>query len=354
MKILNTFLVTLFILFLSQDLMAKSSDIPVEAFFKNPDFTSLQLSPNGKYLAVISSVNKRRNIVLLETANLKNVRPLTGYDKFNVGGFFWANDDSIVYTMDTSGGREAFSLYKVNVQGKPIVKILVDAKFGAFGVRSASVVNSLVNDPDHIIVQYNGRKVTAPDLYKLKVDSRWNLKRNKNRNMKLIAKNPGDVQGWLVDHDGDVRGAVSLNGLKSKFLYKDKGEKDFRVIREFNVTDESINPIGFDFDNKTLYVSSNIGRDTSAIYTYDPEKDTLGDMIYGRDDVDMGVAITNGGILRGNGNATLFFQIVGIHDTGFHVSTEVVHGAGLFQQFIYQCGFAMINVGDDGDIAYFA
>lgn len=268
--------------------MAKSSDIPVEAFFKNPDFTSLQLSPNGKYLAVISSVNKRRNIVLLETANLKNVRPLTGYDKFNVGGFFWANDDSIVYTMDTSGGREAFSLYKVNVQGKPIVKILVDAKFGAFGVRSASVVNSLVNDPDHIIVQYNGRKVTAPDLYKLKVDSRWNLKRNKNRNMKLIAKNPGDVQGWLVDHDGDVRGAVSLNGLKSKFLYKDKGEKDFRVIREFNVTDESINPIGFDFDNKTLYVSSNIGRDTSAIYTYDPEKDTLGDMIYGRDDVDMG------------------------------------------------------------------
>ena len=181
MKILNSLIVTIFILFLAQDLMAKPSDIPVEAFFKNPDYTSLQLSPNGKYLAVLSSVNKRRNIVLLETKNLKNVRPLTGYEKFNVGGFFWANDESIVYTMDTSGGREAFSLYKVNVNGKPRVKILVNATFGASGVRSASVVNRLLNDPDHIIVQFNGRKVTAPDLFKLEVDSRWNIKRNKNK-----------------------------------------------------------------------------------------------------------------------------------------------------------------------------
>lgn len=288
MKILNSLIITIFILFLAQDLMAKASDIPVEAFFKNPDYTSLQLSPNGKYLAVLSSVNKRRNIVLLETANLKNVRPLTGYEKFNVGAFFWANDESVVYTMDTSGGREAFSLYKVNVNGKPKVKILVDAKFGSSGVRSASVVNRLPNDPDHIIVQFNGRKVTAPDLFKLEVDSRWNMKRNKNKGMKLIKKNPGDVQGWLVDHDGDVRGAVSLKGLKSKFFYKNKNEKEFRVIKEFNILDEGLSPLGFGFNNETLYVSSNIGRDTAAIYTYDPDTDKLGEMIYGRDDVDMG------------------------------------------------------------------
>jgi dipeptidyl aminopeptidase/acylaminoacyl peptidase len=288
MKIIYAVITATFILFFSQDLLAKASDNSVEDFFRNPDYTGLQLSPNGKYLAVIASVNNRRNIVLMETANLKNVRPLTGYESSNVGGYFWANDNAIVYTMDTSGGREAFSLYKVNVEGAPRVKILVDAKFGAFGVRSASVVNQLVDDPDHIIVQFNGRKVTAPDLYKLPVESRWNMKRNKNTKMKLIAKNPGDVTGWLVDNDGDVRGAVSLNGLVGKFFYKDKGEKDFRMIKEFNPLEETISPMGFDFKNETLYVASNVGRDTAAFYTYDPNNDKLGELIYGRDDVDMG------------------------------------------------------------------
>ncbi|MFT5520848.1 MAG: dipeptidyl aminopeptidase/acylaminoacyl peptidase [Enterobacterales bacterium] len=290
MKIFKTFLVTLLVLFLSQDLQAKAKDIPVEAFFNNPDYTSLQLSPSGKYLAVISPVNKRRNLVILETKNLKNARALTGYNDSNVGGFFWANDDSIIFTMDTSGGREAFSLYKVNAHGEPKVRNLVDATFGASGVTSASVVNTLPNDPDHIIVQFNGRKVREPDLYKLEVDSRWNpnARRNKNKGMKLIAKNPGDVQSWLVDHDGDVRGALSLEGLKTKFFYKDKGEKDFRMLKESNVLDEGFSPLGFDFNNEVLYVASNIGRDTSAIYPYDPNTDKMGEMIYGRDDVDMG------------------------------------------------------------------
>jgi dipeptidyl aminopeptidase/acylaminoacyl peptidase len=288
MKILNTFLITLLLLFLSQDLLAKTNNIPVEDFFKNPDYTGLQLSPNGKYLAVISSVNKRQNIVLLETANLKNIRALTGYSKFNVGGFFWANNNSIVFTMDESGGREAYSLYKVNTQGKPKIRSLVAAKFGVSGLRSASVINTLPNDPEHIIVQYNGLKITAPDLYKLEINSRWNHKRNKNRGMRLIAKNPGDVQSWLVDHDGDVRGAVSLDGLTSKLFYKNKGEKDFRVIKESNILDEGLSPLGFDFKSEVLYVSSNIGRDTAAIYTYNPDTDTMGEMIYGRDDVDMG------------------------------------------------------------------
>jgi len=86
MEIVKIGAVALLFLFISPSLLAKTSDIPVEAFFNNPDYTNLQLSPNGKYLAVISSVNKRRNIVLLETENLKNYRPLTGYEKLNVGG----------------------------------------------------------------------------------------------------------------------------------------------------------------------------------------------------------------------------------------------------------------------------
>jgi len=271
----------------SFSIMADPGKIPVKTFFGNATYSGLQLSPNGEYLAVMSPVNGHRNIVFMKTDTLKNPQALTGLSDQDVAGFFWANDEDIVFTMD-SDGNEAFGLYTVSINGKPKIKTLIGSWAGASGIRSASVVSRLPEDPAHIIVQFNGRRVQAPDLYLLPIDSSWNEKRKKNAGMKIIAKNPGDIQGWIVDHDGEVRAAVSLNGVRGQFHYKDKGEKDFRVIREYNIFDEEISPLGFAFDNKTMYVASNIGRDRNAIYTYDPTTNELGDMIYGHDEVDVG------------------------------------------------------------------
>lgn len=277
----------------TSSVFAKSSDLSVKDFFRNAEFTSLQLSPDGQYLAVISPVNTRRNIVLLETNNLKKPIVITAFKKYDVLSYFWANDNTIVFTMDDSGGMEAFGLYRVDVKGKHKVVTLVGSKVGASGVVSASVINTLYHDPDHIIVQYNGRRVTSPDLFKLPVNSRWNKSTHRNSKMKLIAKNPGNVQGWLVDHDGDVRGASVVNGLKGEFLYKEKADKEFKTLKKFNLLDEGMSPLGFDFDNKTLFVFSNIGRDRAAIYTYDPVADKMGDMLFGNDNVDVGGLISS-------------------------------------------------------------
>ncbi len=288
MKVLRLLLTIVILSFVTQTLLAKASDISVETFFKNADFIGLQLSPNGKHLAVISPVFNRRNIILFNMDDLSKPITLTTFNKYDVGGYFWANDDTIIFTMDQTGGREALTLLKVDINGKRKVTQLVAATYSSSGARMATVVNRLADDPDHVIVSYNKRRVKYPDLYKLPIDSMWNEKRNKNRGLELIAKNPGDVVGWLVDNDGNVRGASSLRGLTGKFFYKDIGEKDFRVVKEYNVHDEGYAPFGFDYDNKTLYVTSNIGRDKSAFYTLDTKTFKLGEMIFGDDEVDVG------------------------------------------------------------------
>lgn len=266
---------------------AKPSEIPLKNFFRNPDFSSLQLSPDGKHIAVISPVNERRNLVLMDSDGLKNVRPITGLRKQNVGGYFWANNKDIIFTMDADG-KEAVSIYRVDTsKKKPKIELLVGAKVSKAGIRTASVVHQLPNDPEHIIVQFNARDVKAPDLYKLPITSRWSEKRGKNPKMQLIAQNPGDVQGWLLDHDGEVRGAVSLKGVKSTFHYKNKGEKDFTVLRTTHALAENITPLVFDYDNKTLFVTSNIGRDKTAIYEFDPKLNKLGKLIFANDNVDV-------------------------------------------------------------------
>lgn len=264
-----------------------ATKLPVEHFFKNPTYSSLQLSPDGKYMALLSPINDRRNIVIVETDGLKNMRAVTGFDKNDVRGFYWANNKDIVFTFD-SDGNEAFSILKVDISKKKLKVVqLVGSQVDRSGIRSASTVHSLPDDPDHIIVQYNGRRVTAPDLYKVPLDSKWNEKRRKNSKMKMVARNPGDVQSWILDQDGNVRGAYAIKGLEGKFLYKEAGEKDFRVVREFNIEDEEITPLAFDFDNKTMFVASNIGRDVQAIYKYDPVKNKLGEMIFSHDKVDV-------------------------------------------------------------------
>ncbi|WP_024611744.1 hypothetical protein [Pseudoalteromonas sp. TB64] len=276
-----------FLCIISFETSAQKAQATIEDFFKNPKFSNLQLSPNGKYLAVLSPINERKNIVILETDGLKNAKPITKFDDQDINSFSWANDDEIVFTLD-SDGNEAFSLYKINVNAKRARVIeLVGSKVGSSGIRSASIVHMLPNDPEHIIIQYNGRNIKAPDLYKLPLNSKWDRKRERNFKMDILAKNPGDFQGWLLDHDGEVRIAVSINALKGKLHYKNKGEKEFRVLREYDLDEESISPLAFDFDNKTLFVASNIDRDTLAIYHFYPDKNELGELIFGMPEVDV-------------------------------------------------------------------
>lgn len=273
---------------LSSAVNASTKKIPLEDFFKNPTYSQLKLSPDGKYLAGLTDLLDRRNLIVMETGNPANYEVLTGFKKQNVGGFFWANNERIVFTMDSSNGREALGLYTVE-RGKKKIKLveLLGAEFTSRGAISARVVHQLPEDPNHIIVSYNRRYIKAPDLYKVALDSKWNSKQKRNGSMELIAKNPGNVQDWVLDHNGEVRVAVSVDELTGKFLYKNQGEEKFRTLMEFNIFDEQISPLGFDFDNKTMYVASNIGRDRSAIYKFDPVTGKLGEMVYGHDEVDV-------------------------------------------------------------------
>jgi len=288
MKLLTRFYLIILLVVSTVSLSAKSAkDLTATDFFKNADYSSLQLSPNGEYLAALIPVKDRSNIIVMKSDNLGDYQFLTGFTDTQVQSFFWKGNDRIVFTMDNSDGGEAFGLYTVKREKNAEIVTLLDSYRKGKSIISANVVHHLPDDNNHIIVAYNKRYVKVPDLYKLAVDSKWNYRVERNRSMQLIAKNPGDVQGWIVDNDGDVRGAVSTKGLINKFLYKGKNEEHFKVLQEGRFDSEGITPLAFAFDNKMMYVSSNVGRDKQAIYTFDPVKNELGEMIYGKDDVDV-------------------------------------------------------------------
>jgi hypothetical protein len=77
-------------------------------------------------------------------------------------------------------------------------------------------------------------------------------------------------------------------------------------------------------------------------------------MAGGIHDVDavFGIALfqADGGVLRQDGDAAFLLQVVGVHDPLGKGRTGV-QGAGLTEQAVHQGGLAMVDVGDDGDVA---
>src|SRR5262249_33180635 len=67
-------------------------------------------------------------------------------------------------------------------------------------------------------------------------------------------------------------------------------------------------------------------------------------------DVDARVLPLHGSGLGQNGDAALALQVIGVHGAlgDLLVFTE---GAGLLQQAVDQSGLAVVDVGDDGDVA---
>jgi hypothetical protein len=68
------------------------------------------------------------------------------------------------------------------------------------------------------------------------------------------------------------------------------------------------------------------------------------------DDIDARVFPDQRGNFRQNGDAALTLQIVGIHGALFN-TLVLAEGAGLPQQHVDESGFAMVNVGNDRDVA---
>ena len=68
------------------------------------------------------------------------------------------------------------------------------------------------------------------------------------------------------------------------------------------------------------------------------------------DDVDLGIAIVDGGVLRKDGNAALTLKVVGVHHA-IHDLLIFTVDAALLEHLVDKRGLAVVDVRDNGDVA---
>ena len=245
------------------------NQIELEKFFRKPEKSGFKISPNGEYLAFKQPWKERQNIFIQKIGS-DEITQITKVEDRDMAGFFWINDDRLVYMKD-DGGDENFYLVAVNKDGSN-EKELTHKKDVV-----TQIIDDLEDDPTHMIVGLNERIPQVFDAYRLNVET---------GELKMIAENPGNYMSWLTDHNGKLRIAIATDGVETTLMHRATEDEEFKEVL---TTDwkESFNPLFFTFDNKQVYGSSNIGRDKSALVKFDLETGKEVEELYSHDLVDV-------------------------------------------------------------------
>ncbi|MBQ7576669.1 MAG: S9 family peptidase [Synergistaceae bacterium] len=244
--------------------------LPMEDFFRNPDTAAFAISPDGKRLAFAKPWQHRMNVYIKDLATGTEKR-ITSATERDIAGFFWKGNEKIIYAQD-SGGDENFHVYITDITGAEPKDLTPFEK-----VR-AGILDDLEDDPNHMLIDMNQRNPEVFDVYRCDINT---------GELTLIAENPGNITGWMTDHDGKLRAAMQTDGVNTSFLYRTNESDNFKTLITTNFKEE-FTPIMFDYDNKFMYVSSNLSSDKTAIYKFDPEANKTLDLIFEHPEVDTG------------------------------------------------------------------
>jgi len=233
----------------------KEGQLPLEMFFRNPVARNVVMSPDGTKLASLQPYKDRMNVYIRNVADTgKEWQLITNVTDRDIASMFWKGNDTILFTKDF-GGDENFHLFSVNVTKKDW-KDLTNYK-----ETRVMVVSQLddVSETD-VLIGMNKRDAKIFDIYRLNVVTGAT---------EMILQNPGNYTSYLVDHKGEVRVAVATDGVNNTYFYRDAGKKDFKKVITLNFKD-SLDYAVFDKNNKNVYGTTNIGRNTEAAVEINP------------------------------------------------------------------------------------
>ncbi|MCP4121597.1 MAG: S9 family peptidase [Bacteroidetes bacterium] len=242
-------------------------------FFRNPEQTSFQISPDGNYFSYLSPYNNRMNI-FISSIRSEGANRITEVDR-DIAGYLWANDQRLIYAKDR-GGDENFRLYGINIDGSNLVDLT------PYDSVRIILIDELREVEDEVIIGMNKDNKALFEPYKINIETGFVIKIAENKDV----YNP--ISRWITDHNGDIRMAIQVvDGVNKNILYRKKSNGPFSTVMTINF-EETFNPFFFEFDNSSIvYAASNIGRDKEAIIRYDLDQGKELEELFSHEEVDV-------------------------------------------------------------------
>ena len=224
---------------------------PVGDFFRNPEFSSFELSPDGSKLVMIGPWEGVMNLAVVDLET--RVPEFLTDSRTDVISARWLNDERIHYSVAI---RERGILSGMNIDAS----FVVNADGSDPDVfTGGAIVETLPTDPDHVLTLDFSRRRFAPDVYKVNIH---------NQTKEIYWRNFENLYRVRFTDEG-----VPMFGYKldeefflSYYYYDAEADEWKRVSGpgEGHLIDIPLGWLGED-----LIVSSNRGRDKRALFRFD-------------------------------------------------------------------------------------
>ncbi len=266
------------LILLSPLLLAPTEVLAWDKYYDNPEYYDVKMSPDGKYLGVITVENDRRMLAFydIETSSVTGGVQLPG--KFEVGPFFWANNERVVIKLWRKADKKeehdyeyTGELFGININGKYSEMI--------FGVRSgelqtgsriktkkaveawANVIDGLPNKKRHVLISSELMTKTEDNYREL-----FLLDVLKGTTSQRVASAPVMHADYFTDTAGNLRAASGKDKNYLPQLFMRNGSSWQKIATQPGT---KFQVVGVDRAGQYLYAIDNPDTAKSSIYRLD-------------------------------------------------------------------------------------
>lgn len=239
-----------------------ANEISVEDLVKFAEFTSVKISPDGRYLAVAMPSGDQTGLQILDVSDPKKGFRSTAAYRFqkleHVMRIEWTSNDRVVFEttrefdlVGDSVPRLTGMIYAMNADGSNTM-VIQGSRRGASGM-FGTVVDPLPDDPQNVLIYRKEYGKKPSEIIRTGVFD--------ERNEEILATSPFDAKyalmdGYVLDGELQVRVAYMPDGINEtlKFAYRESNDSDWTI--HTIPRNEAFQPIGFLPDNTTLVIAS--------------------------------------------------------------------------------------------------
>ena len=232
--------------------------IPRSVLFGNPEKALPTVSPDGRMLAYLAPLDGVLN-VWVRTIGQQDDHAVTKDGNRGIFRYFWSGDSRRIMFLQDAGGNENWQLYDVDISGSetrsltPYENVAVD------------IIGQDKHFPTHLIIAMNKEDPSLHDAYHLDL---------KTGELRMVAKNPGNVAGWVTDNYLQVKlaAAPTADGGMD-LLHKLPGDTAWTPMLTWDSENSLTSaPLGFSKDGRTLYMVDS--RNANAARLVEMDLDT--------------------------------------------------------------------------------
>jgi dipeptidyl aminopeptidase/acylaminoacyl peptidase len=229
--------------------------LPVSAYGKLPMVSNVQLSPDGKRIAMLKNLNGNQVLMTYNLANGES-QPILQSDniKITLNWYVWGNDDVLLISTGSLSKEGATKytttrLYKYDLSSDKELSLLIKPKIShkekVVQIQD-NIISLMPSEPDKVLMAINFEHWSKPSLYEVNI-------RTKQRSR--VKRYKTYIDNWFADQQGKPRITYKVDDTEISYkLFNTQGELE-RDLWSYEVFEQDVvHVLGFDADPNILFI----------------------------------------------------------------------------------------------------